>query len=89
MHASSPESAIAEYVQHFDLSVSAWNCAGLPDLTQKIEEKLTFYGTVEIFHIVSAEFPFSEHGISISGAQNFPYLSVEFWAVCLEHHLSF
>ncbi len=37
--------------------------AELPDLVQKIMEKPTFHGTGEIFHFLSAEFPFSEHKI--------------------------
>ncbi len=31
-----------------------------PDLAQKITEKQTFHGIGEIFHFLSAEFPFSE-----------------------------
>ncbi len=55
----------------------------LPDLTWKVTEK------PKNFPFLSAEFPFSEHRISVSWAQYFHFLSAEFWVVCLEHHFYF
>ncbi len=58
--------------------MAAWNCAEFTDLAQKIVEKQTFHGIGEIFHFSSsdfsflsmqnfhflnAEYPFSEHRI--------------------------
>ncbi len=77
------------WVQNFDLSVAAQNCADMPDLVWKNHGNADFPWHWENFPFSKCRISIFEQGISISWAQNFNFLSGEFCAVCLEHHCSF